>query len=213
MFTSSFLSVILYSVGLFGITFLTTSLPLMFHFSKTASKYISVLGVGLMLGTCFIVVLPEAILHGCECATEHAAEAGEGHLESKNIGIAITIGFIVMMIADSFSHKENDNHSCVTHSHDNDVSSDSGKDEVVINMSDVNIKKLRSSIYGLCLHSLFDGLAIGSSIASTNIELIHTIFWAILLHKVSASLGVGIFIRQLHIPFKQCNLSILIFHI
>lgn len=203
MIDSSLFTVILYSIGVFGVTFLTTSLPLLFHLSKNASKIISHLGVGLMLGTCFIVVLPEAFLRGCECGGEHGGSGTEGHLEAKNIGIAVAIGFITMIVADSLSHGSHEDHHHEEHSHDNELSSDSGKDEVVINMSEMNLKRLRSSLYGLCLHSLFDGLAIGSSISSTNTSVMQTIFWAILLHKVSASLGTGIFIRQLHIPFNQ----------
>ena len=83
--------------------------------------------------------------------------------------------------------------------------------QIIYRINNSQVKKIYKEEHAL--HSLFDGLAIGSSIASTNVELIHTIFWAILLHKVSASLGVGIFIRQLHIPFKQCNLSNRFFHI
>lgn len=212
MITSSLLTVVIYSIGIFGATFLTTSLPLLFHFSKSTSKIISLIGVGLMLGTCFIVVLPEAFLRGCECAAEHSDDTRSIHLEAKNIGIAVAIGFITMIVADSLSHGSGEDHNHDDHSHYHEMSSDSGKDEVVINMSDMNMKKLRSSLSGLCLHSLFDGLAIGSSISSSNLNVMQTIFWVILLHKISASLGTGIFIRQLHIPFNQ-GLEWIIFHI
>lgn len=163
-----------------------------------------------MLGTCFIVVLPEALMRGCECEAGHSHGATEGHLEVKNIGLAAVIGFIMMVVADSFSHGNSDHHNHDCDSHDNDSASEDSKEEVVINMSERNIKKLNSSIYGLCLHSLFDGLAIGSSISSANPHVVQTIFWAILLHKISASLGTGIFIRQLHLPINHCILSIFI---
>lgn len=105
-----------------------------------------------------------------------------------------------MMLADSFSHKDHD-HSC--NGENNEEHSDDVKEEVVVNITEMSLKKLRSSVYGLCLHSLFDGLVVGSSVISANVDVIQTIFWAILLHKISASLGVGIFIRQLHISYKQ----------
>lgn len=157
-----------------------------------------------MLGTGFIVVVPEAILRGCECPVvgtgQEMAHASETHLEAKNIGLAIVLGYVAMMIADSFVHSHSEDH---VHVSENDQCSDNGKEEVVINMTENSLKKLRSSISGLCLHSLFDGLTIGSSLASSNINVIQTLFWAMVLHKVSASLGVGIFIKQLHIPFNQ----------
>ena len=199
--SSSFLFVVFYSSLLFGATLLAASLPLLVHMSKNTSKIISLIGVGLMLGTSFIVVVPEAILRGCECLTAGGEAGGESeHLESKNIGLAIVLGFIVMMLADSFSHKDHD-HSCNEES--NEEHSDDVKEEVVVNITEMSLKKLRSSVYGLCLHSLFDGLVVGSSVISANVDVIQTIFWAILLHKISASLGVGIFIRQLHISYKQ----------
>ena len=199
--SSSFLFVVFYSSLLFGATLLAASLPLLVHMSKNTSKIISLIGVGLMLGTSFIVVVPEAILRGCECLTAGGEAGGESeHLESKNIGLAIVLGFIVMMLADSFSHKDHD-HSCNEES--NEEHSDDVKEEVVVNITEMSLKKLRSSVYGLCLHSLFDGLVVGSSVISANVDVIQTIFWAILLHKISASLGVGIFIRQLHVAYKQ----------
>ena len=157
-----------------------------------------------MLGTGFIVVIPEAILRGCECPAVGVNQGGNGssetHLEAKNIGLAIVFGYVAMMIADSFVHGHSEDH---VHTSENDQCSDNGKEEVIINMTDKSVKSLKSSISGLCLHSLFDGLTIGSSLASSNVNVIQTLFWAMVLHKVSASLGVGIFIKQLHIPFNQ----------
>lgn len=205
---SSFLFVVFYSSLLFGATLLATSLPLLVHMSKNTSKIISLIGVGLMLGTSFIVVVPEAILRGCEClAAEGGASGNSEHLESKNIGLAIVLGFVVMMLADSFSHKDHD-HGCNEESNEEHL--DGVKEEVVVNITEMSIKKLRSSVYGLCLHSLFDGLVVGSSVISANADVIQTIFWAILLHKISAALGVGIFIRQLHISYKQGFLACLL---
>ena len=210
---SSLPFIVFYSFLLFVATLAATSLPLLVHMSKNMSKVISLIGVGLMLGTGFIVVVPEAVLRGCECVSSDGAEsASGGHLESKNIGLAIVIGFIVMMLADSLSHSGHE------HDHDhssanNDEHSDTDKQEVVINLSELSLSKLRSSMYGLCLHSFFDGLAVGSSVTAAHPEVLRTMFWAIMLHKMSASLGVGIFIRQLHVPFKQGGAFLLVSHI
>ena len=201
---SAFLIVLFCSLGLFAITFATTSIPLLVHMSKATSKVISLVGVGLMLGTGFIVVIPEAILRGCDCPTEGANQSGNSSLQTQqepnNIRLSIVFGYIAMMIADSFVHGHSDDH---VHTSENDQCSDNGKEEVIINMTDKSVKSLKSSISGLCLHSLFDGLTIGSSLASSNVNVIQTLFWAMVLHKVSASLGVGIFIKQLHISFNQ----------
>ena len=88
---SSFLVVVFYSLALFVVTFVTTSLPLMMHLSKNAGKTISLIGVGLMLGCSFIVVLPEAILNGCECPAGNGGGHAATHLESKDIGLAVVI--------------------------------------------------------------------------------------------------------------------------
>ncbi|KAM7456952.1 hypothetical protein BLSTO_02292 [Blastocystis sp. subtype 1] len=210
----SLLTIAIYSIGVFALTLLTTSLPLLVHMSKKTSKVINLIGIGLMMGTAFIVVIPEAVLHGCECpvpvGTSGSAATEEHHLEAKNIGLAMVFGFITMMVTDSLSHGSGDDHNHGDHQ-DNETCSDHGKEEVVINMSENGVKRLRTSISGLCLHSLFDGLAIGSSISSGSVEVIQTIFGAILLHKVSASLGVGIFIKQLHVPFNQAFRYIAVF--
>lgn len=202
----SLLTIVFYSVGVFILTFLTTSIPLLVHLSKATSKIINLVGMGLMLGTAFIVVVPEAVLHGCECPSPDgdsgAKAAVMDHLEAKNIGLAMVFGFITMMIADSLSHGSGDDHHH-DGDHDNETYSDTGKEEVVITMTDNGLKRLRTSISGLCLHSIFDGLAIGSSVTSANAGVVQSIFGAILLHKISASLGVGIFIKQLHVSFNQ----------
>lgn len=208
MMLSNLALVTIYSLGLFVVTFVTTSLPMMFHMSKNASKVINLIGVGLMLGTGFIVVVPEAILKGCECVgrshADHGVNTSETHLEAKNIGLAVVLGYIAMMVADSYVHGHGDGHHHHHDSgdHENDTS-DNEKEGVVVNMNENFIIKLKSSISGLCLHSLFDGLAIGSSIVSSNPEVIRTLFWAIVLHKISSALGVGIFIKRMHIPYYQ----------
>ena len=209
--TSSFVVVVFYSLALFVVTFLTTSLPLMMRLSKNAGKTISLIGVGLMLGCSFIVVLPEAILNGCECPAAESNGHAPSHLESKDIGLAIVIGYLVMLIADSYSHSHSESHSHGEGHASNEIASDNGKEEVTIMVTENALPKLRATISGLCLHSFFDGLAIGSSIASSNTSVIHTLFWALLLHKVSASLGVGIFVKQLHISFQQGISGFLLF--
>ena len=208
---SSFLVVVFYSLALFVVTFVTTSLPLMMHLSKNAGKTISLIGVGLMLGCSFIVVLPEAILNGCECPAGNGDGHAATHLESKDIGLAVVIGYLVMLIADSYTHNHSEGHSHGEEHHSNESASDNGKEEVTIMVTENAIPKLRATISGLCLHSFFDGLAIGSSITSSNTSVIHTLFWALLLQKVSASLGVGIFVKQLHVSFQQGILCFFLF--
>ena len=62
----SLLTIALYSVGVFALTLLTTSLPLLVHMSKKTSKVINLIGIGLMMGTAFIVVIPAQLRLGCE---------------------------------------------------------------------------------------------------------------------------------------------------
>ena len=118
---SDFSQVFLLSFGMFVSTFLLGYLPQVFKMNKTLLDLVSIFGAGLLVGAALLIIIPEGlmVLISSEIKVGHKIEDGDGKVDpeflqqnpyfdaedlSKEIGIAITSGFVLMLIIDKISH-------------------------------------------------------------------------------------------------------------
>ncbi|KAK8805864.1 hypothetical protein WA158_002520 [Blastocystis sp. Blastoise] len=228
---SSIWFVLLLCVLLLIWTVFMCSLPMMFKASDNGISFISALGAGLMVGAAFNVVIPESIEDALEkMDAEHTTE---GQLAAfRLIGICIASGFAFMMICDSLthmcSHHSHGHHDHEGHSHPGNVCADADADKKeedcdhkcehdhTTENSEIVPKQsfhhsYQSTVWGLCLHSIFDGIAIGASMLAKDTKVLWVIFFAIVLHKSSASFGLGAYFKKLGLTYKQAFWYIMLF--
>ena len=118
---SDFSQVFLLSFGMFVSTFLLGYLPQVFKLNKTLLDLVSIFGAGLLVGAALLIIIPEGlmVLISSEIKLGHQIEEEQTKVDpeflqqnpffdaedlSKEIGIAITSGFVLMLIIDQISH-------------------------------------------------------------------------------------------------------------
>ena len=191
-------------------------LPLKLDLSSKRVMQFTAIGAGVLISSAFLVVIPEGmeILEGHEEHEEgehdeeeeegHAEEEGEeeeeGHAEEEEgehseeehavepsvLGMAILVGFVVMLILEIFG---------LPHA----VHHDEDKDLLGI-----------SATIGLIMHAAADGLAIGASVSSST-ETGLIVFVAIMLHKGPAAFGLASFLEHIKLEKQKSQLYLLIF--
>lgn len=213
--------------GLCLILFLWTAfmcyLPGWISVGQTGLSIISAIGAGLMVGAAFTVVIPESISD----ALDHMGDDSHSDIEAyRLIGICITVGFGCMMLADVCTHKwcghshdHGHGHDHCDHDHDHCDHEHEHKEESV-NVSeplvaeDEHKKRIQevnsrhsyqATVWGLCFHSIFDGVAIGASLLSKDTRALWIILLAIVLHKSAASFGLGAYFKKLTLTFCECS--------
>lgn len=212
--------------GLCLILFLWTAfmcyLPGWISVGQTGLSIISAIGAGLMVGAAFTVVIPESISD----ALDHMQGGVESSIVAyRLIGISITVGFGCMMMADVCTHKwcghshdHGHGHDHCDHDHehcDHEHKEESVKvteplvseeDEHKKHIQDVNSRhSYQATVWGLCFHSIFDGVAIGASLLSKDTKTLWIILLAIVLHKSAASFGLGAYFKKLTLTFCECS--------
>ena len=191
-------------------------LPLKLDLSSKRVLQFTAIGAGVLISSAFLVVIPEGmeIIEGHEEHEEgehdeeeeegHAEEEGEeeeeGHAEEEEgehseeehavepsvLGMAILVGFVVMLILEIFG---------LPHA----VHHDEDKDLLGI-----------SATIGLIMHAAADGLAIGASVSSST-ETGLIVFVAIMLHKGPAAFGLASFLEHIKLEKQKSQLYLLIF--
>ena len=63
----------------------------------------------------------------------------------------------------------------------------------------------QSTVWGLCFHSIFDGVAIGAAMLDKNPRVLWIIFFAIALHKSAAAFGLGAYFKKLELTMRECG--------
>jgi zinc transporter 9 len=100
-----FFSLVAASIAMFGASLAAGLLPLAFQKSRPGkgTQVIAVLGAGLILGSAFIVIIPEGVstLYSKSSTSEHD-ESAETHGHASDIGLAIAGGFVFMLIIERF---------------------------------------------------------------------------------------------------------------
>jgi len=145
--------------------------PLTLELSSDRLKQLTAIGAGVLIGSAFLVIIPEAL----EIFEGHEEEGHEeAHIEPSTIGLAILGGFVLMLLLEIF-----------------------GLPHAVHHDEDKDLLGLSATI-GLLLHALVDGIAVGASVSSSN-ETGLIVFVAIMLHKGPAAFGLTSFLKHIKI--------------
>lgn len=172
--------------------------PLYLHINQ---REISLLGTGIIIGTAFLIVIPEGI--------EAIADA---HLPLHTVGYPIFIGYLLMYLIDTwFSATKQSDHERLP-SMELDELSESSPDSP---RSPPPPRKLLMSplgttSLGMIIHSLADGIALGAaSQAEASLQLI--VLVSILVHKGPAGFGFCTVLKQLGLPELVIKRDVTIF--
>ena len=167
-------------------------LPLKLDLSSKRVMQFTAIGAGVLISSAFLVVIPEGmeIIEGHEEHEEEEEEEGheeeEHAIEPSVLGMAMLVGFVVMLMLEVFG---------LPHA----VHHDEDKDLLGI-----------SATIGLIIHAAADGLAIGASVSSST-ETGLIVFVAIMLHKGPAAFGLASFLEHIKLEKQKSQLYLLIF--
>ena len=211
---SSIWLILLICFILYAWTTFVCYLPLWISCSQTALSIVSAIGAGLMVGAAFTVVIPESI---------NDALADMGGLETEDaalsayrlIGICVTVGFGFMMVVDALTH------SCCGHHHDHHheeeahlevdlhekLHEEHGEENHKVEHEHYDYKhghSYQATVWGLCFHSIFDGVAIGATMLDQNPRVLWVILAAIVLHKTAAAFGLGAYFKKVGLNVRKC---------
>jgi solute carrier family 39 (zinc transporter), member 9 len=202
---SGAIAVVSLAVVMFGASFSAGTVPLCISLNQERMSLISSLGVGLLLGTSLGVVLPEGIeTLFPEDAQTHSLDGRQlqgngdyGNVLSPTaanshhvaIGLALVAGYLVMHLLTFlppllFVKDPEAPIPLASLPSTPRLERMSSSTSVVVETP----KRMSNTTIGLCIHSLADGIALGSSALSNNFALEGIVFLAIMLHKVSSLL-------------------------
>ena len=112
-------------------------IPMSLDLSSVRLKQLTAIGAGVLIGSAFLVIIPEAL----EIFEGHEEE--ESHVEPSTMGLAILSGFVLMLLLEIF-----------------------GLPHAVHHDEDKHLLGLSATI-GLIIHAAVDGLAVGASVSSS----------------------------------------------
>ncbi|KAF7365001.1 Beta-lactamase class penicillin binding protein [Mycena venus] len=216
-------------------SFLFGMLPLSFVFSKHHITRFSTLGSGILIGTALGVIIPEGI--------ETLAHASD-KLPTNQIALSLIAGFTFMMVVEQLIAPHSHSHGHGTNSgsvalhavgqqsgsttvefdaemgdmEQPDPPSSGGFMQVDASASLTEINGSRAKAYpltfGLIMHGLADGLALGvsslsdpgaSSSDASHRDLSFIVFLALIIHKAPTSLALTTSLLNTSLPRPECR--------
>lgn len=193
---NGFATILLLSLIMGVAAFVAGLLPVILPLSPAKIRAISALGMGILLGTSLMVIIPE----GVETLYSEAGEKeGSG---APAVGISLLVGFLIMYLIDNiplisqlWKGKGSFQRVDVELGDINDAETivDDSRASTATSQSAVNpgAASARATTTGLVIHALADGVAVGSSVAAGNSKLELIIFVAIMIHKAPAAFGLA----------------------
>ncbi|KAJ7134828.1 ZIP-like iron-zinc transporter [Mycena epipterygia] len=209
-------------------------LPLAFVLSKHHIARFSTLGSGILIGTALGVIIPEGIE---TLASAHAS----GELPTSQIALSLITGFTLMMVVEqlisphSHSHSHSytsvPSHDVALHTVGEDTSTvefdaemgeleqpaapSTGFKQIDMSASEVRGSRARAYplTFGLIMHGLADGLALGVSSLSdpgtsadaSHRDLSFIVFLALIIHKAPTSLALTTSLLNTSLPRPECR--------
>ncbi|KIY45205.1 Zinc/iron permease [Fistulina hepatica ATCC 64428] len=217
------LSLLVMSLFLGAASFGCGMLPLAFVFSKNLLSRLSALGTGLLLGTALGVIIPEGI------ETIHDAVPQAADLPVSGIAFSLLCGFTFMLAVEQLiathSH-ETENRPRVPRSAMQDIvgvefDAEMGDRELEDDFMNVELQspgqpyfedplpgreRALPLTFGLVIHSLADGLALGASfLESESSRLSWIVFFALLVHKAPTALALTTSLMAYSLPRTDCR--------
>lgn len=160
------------------------------HGISNRASYIDILsrfGVGMLLGTSFMLVIPE----GVRACLEH----------NGNVGLNLLIGVMVVYILDQSVQIMVNRRSATTNAIQNNITFeiDTFRD-LLRNPKQVAMSILQNNVvFALVVHGLSDGIALGTTV--NNESLLIIVLIAIVVHKIPAVLSLtSVMISKQHLP-------------
>ncbi|CCF57882.1 hypothetical protein KAFR_0D02350 [Kazachstania africana CBS 2517] len=145
--------------------------------SRNHEKYIAVLsqfGVGMLLGTSFMLVIPEGIR---ECVEN-----------GGNVGLNLLIGFLVVYLLDRLVQFLMKRHDSFSSNRTANESFENFKD-LISHPKRALLCILRNNVvFALFIHGVSDGVALGTTV--NNDSLMVVVLIAIIIHKIPAVLSL-----------------------
>lgn len=187
------------------------ALPLSLSLSQSQLRFIAALGAGLLVGSCLIVIVPEGIeaLAATGAHSEDATQSGgrrrdgtaqvHPDLPAFHIGLALVLGFALMFLierlprhaTERFQTTPTSRHVSLDNLAGPSVPGDEEADGFLGSLTP-SPKQSRSlaTTTGLVIHAAADGIAMGASATTSNLNVGLVIFFAILVHKAPAAFGL-----------------------
>ncbi|KAK6543873.1 hypothetical protein TWF694_000596 [Orbilia ellipsospora] len=207
--------------------------PLALSLSRKRVQAISNFGMGLLVGTSLIVIIPEGVstlysaytvepeltkaphsntvrspLHSRE---DHGDHEHHDASPERYIGLALVLGFVFMYIINLVSvwtNQRNDRGYTATISV-NSLRSFSSSPES--NETPHYVKRSFSTTLGLLIHATADGIALGASANASKPSLGIIVFFAIMLHKAPAAFGLVAILLKQGLSKRQARVHLIAF--
>ncbi|KAJ1335194.1 solute carrier family 39 (zinc transporter) member 9 [Microdochium nivale] len=194
-------------------SFLAGALPLSMSLSQSQLRLISSIGIGVLVGTALIVIIPEGIeaitsanmaAHSHSARDEGPAESGHAHSEPEVptfwVGLSLILGFILMYLIDRLPQIASNNFQpapqprqiSLSNLGGSAMSGDEEETEGFLGSLTPSPKQSRSlaTTTGLVIHAAADGIALGASTSSSDTKLGFIVFLALMIHKAPAAFGL-----------------------
>nr|CDP32519.1 Putative transporter [Podospora anserina S mat+] len=215
-------------------SFLAGALPLSISLTQSQLRFVASLGAGLLVGSCLIVIVPEGIEAIASASSDHHHDDNAPHrhrrddppqteddeLPAFHIGLSLILGFALMFLIDRLPrhltdrftpppqsrHVSLDNLS--THQPDSDL-----EDESFLGSLTPSPKQSRSlaTTIGLVIHAAADGVAMGASATTSNMNVGLIIFFAILVHKAPAAFGLTSTLLKQGLSKRAARVHLMVF--
>ncbi|KAL0080311.1 Zinc/iron permease [Phycomyces blakesleeanus] len=173
-------------------SFLAGSVPLSTKLSEAKLRYLTALGVGLLLGSALVVIIPEGIetLYDSQrhlSSDSHSKRQEHDEASHAAVGITLVLGFAMMFLIDQVSSL----HVHASHPSDEYNELDTIPDSTDPSNTNSNLSAQTRSMtptIGLIVHAAADGIALGASATHPTLSMV--VFVAIMLHKAPAAFAL-----------------------
>lgn len=222
---NGFATILLLSLIMGVAAFVAGLLPVILPLSPAKIRAISALGMGILLGTSLMVIIPEGVETLYSDPGEPGEEKGSG---APAVGISLLVGFLIMYLIDNIplisqiwkGKKASFQRVDVELG---DVETADGDTETIVEDSrastahsqassssaaSAGAASARATTTGLVIHALADGVAVGSSVAAGNSKLELIIFVAIMIHKAPAAFGLAAVLLRCGLSNGQVKLHL-----
>ena len=168
-----------------------------------------------LIGICVTVgfgcmMMADVCTHKC-CGHSHSHGHSHGHEHGEHCEHEHEHG-------EHGEHGEHCDHCEHEHEHEHDEHAEANAEAVDITdplvkeqehkkrIQEVNSRhSYQATVWGLCFHYIFDGVAIGASLLSKDARALWIILLAIVLHKSAASFGLGAYFKKLTLTVCECK--------
>lgn len=211
-----FVTLLLLCLLMGSASYLSGLAPLSFNLSPHRIRLISSFGIGILVGTALIVIIPEGVETLYSVGNPEDQETYR-----RAIGISLVIGFVLMFLVDrlpdyiakrkfsGFSSLPIDmsNLRFTSASTADDTQGPTEAQEP----APAGVPRSVSTSIGLIIHSVSDGIALGASVSSQNSALEMIVFIAIMVHKAPASFGFSAVLLREGLPLNKVKINLAMF--